>query len=83
MKDEHQESKDEDSLFELSIAVSLRRLDPQKKSLANIRMQQVLYEVEFLHLFLSSRVSPHSQLTFLVLNNLYIAAILCSCYQVI
>ena len=47
MKDEHQESKDEDSLFGLSIAVSLRRLDPQKKSLAKIRMQKVLYEIEF------------------------------------
>ena len=47
MKDEPQESTDEDSLFGQSIAASLRRLDAQKKSLAKIRMQQVLYEVEF------------------------------------
>ena len=46
MKDE-QECKDEDSLVGLSIAASLRRLDPQKKALAKIRLQQVLYEMEF------------------------------------
>ena len=29
------------------IAASLNRMDPQKKSLAKIRVQQVLYEVDF------------------------------------
>jgi hypothetical protein len=40
-------NEDEDSLFGQSVAASLRKLDPQKKSLAKIRIQQTLYEIEF------------------------------------
>ena len=39
--------EDEDSLFDQSIAASLKKMEPQKKSLAKIRLQQVLYEIEF------------------------------------
>ena len=38
---------DKDSLFAQSIAASLKRMDPQKKSLAKIKIQQALFEVEF------------------------------------
>ena len=38
---------DEDSLFAQSIAASLKQMDPQKKSLAKIKIQQALFEVEF------------------------------------
>ena len=38
---------DEDSLFAQSIAASLKRMGPQKKSLAKIKIQQALFEVEF------------------------------------
>lgn len=38
---------DQDTLFAQSIAVSLGQMDPQKRSLAKIKMQQALHEVEF------------------------------------
>ena len=38
---------DEDSLFAQSVAASLKRMGPQKKSLAKIKIQQALFEVEF------------------------------------
>lgn len=38
---------DQDSLFAQSIAASLRQMDPQKKSLAKIKIHQALYEVDF------------------------------------
>jgi hypothetical protein len=40
---------DEDELFCLSVAASLRRFSPQKKALAKLRIQQVMYDVEFLN----------------------------------
>lgn len=39
----------EDELFCLSVAASLRRFSPQKKALAKLRIQQILYDVEFLN----------------------------------
>ncbi|PSN41006.1 hypothetical protein C0J52_16064 [Blattella germanica] len=38
----------EDELFCLSVASTLRRFSPQKKALAKLRIQEVLYEVEFI-----------------------------------
>lgn len=38
---------DQDSLFAQSIAAALKQMDPQKKSLAKIKIQQSLFEVEF------------------------------------
>lgn len=43
------QSPDEDELFCLSVAASLRRFSPQKKALAKLRIQQVMYDVEFLN----------------------------------
>jgi hypothetical protein len=43
----HKLTPDEDELFCLSVAASLRRFNSQKKALAKLRIQQVLYDVEF------------------------------------
>jgi hypothetical protein len=40
---------DEDDLFCLSVAASLRRFSPQKKALAKLHIQKVMYNVEFLN----------------------------------
>jgi len=45
----HKLTSDEDELFCLSVAASLRRFNSQKKALAKLRIQQVLYDVEFLN----------------------------------
>jgi hypothetical protein len=45
----HKQTSDEDELFCLSVAASLRRFNSQKKALAKLRIQQVLYDVEFLN----------------------------------
>jgi hypothetical protein len=45
----HKLTSDEDELFCLSVAASLRRFNPQKKALAKLRIQQVLYDVELLN----------------------------------
>jgi hypothetical protein len=42
------QTPDADELFCLSVAASLRRFSPQKKALAKLRIQQVMYDVEFL-----------------------------------
>ena len=39
--------EDEDSLFGQSIAASLKKMDPRKKALAKIKLQQVLFDIEF------------------------------------
>ena len=54
---ETREEDDEDHLFGLSIAATLKKLEPQKKSLAKLRLQQVLYEVEYLPFHASSTPS--------------------------
>lgn len=41
------EEEDEDNLFCRSVCASLKRLSYQQKALAKIRIQQVMYEVEF------------------------------------
>lgn len=41
------ENVDEDEHFMLSLVPSLRRMSNQKKAQARMRMQQVLYDVEF------------------------------------
>lgn len=43
------EEEDEDNLFCRSVCASLKRLTHQQKALAKIRIQQVMYEVEFNH----------------------------------
>ncbi|XP_064164969.1 uncharacterized protein LOC135239896 [Anguilla rostrata] len=39
---------DEDELFLLSLAPAMKRLSPQKRCQAKIRMQQIMFEVEFM-----------------------------------
>lgn len=39
--------RDEDELFLLSLVPTLQRLNPQQKSLAKLKLQHVLHEVEF------------------------------------
>ena len=40
-------SADEDDLFGQSIAATLKKLPPQQKALAKVKMQNLLYEVQF------------------------------------
>ena len=40
-------SPDEDDLFGQSVAATLKNLSPRQKALAKMRMQQLLYEVQF------------------------------------
>ena len=40
-------SADEDDLFGQSVAATLKNIPPQQKALAKMRMQQLLYEVQF------------------------------------
>jgi uncharacterized protein YwgA len=47
--DPKKQAPDEDELFCLSVAASLKRFSPQKKALAKLRIQQVMYDVEFLN----------------------------------
>ena len=57
MKGAH-ECEDEDTLFGMSIAASLKTMEAQKKSLAKIRLQQVLYDVEFAYSFSKEKQRP-------------------------
>ena len=41
--------KDEDDIFGLSIGASMKKMAPQQKSLAKIKIQQLLYEIEYGH----------------------------------
>ncbi|KDR22277.1 transcription factor Adf-1-like [Zootermopsis nevadensis] len=51
---------DEDELFCLSVAASLRRFSPQRKALAKLRIQQVMYDVQFLNQVPSSTTTVQS-----------------------
>ena len=39
--------KDEDDLFGQSIGASLKKMAPQQKALAKMKIQQLLYEIQF------------------------------------
>ena len=66
------ENTDEDFAFGKTIALTLKRLQPQQKSLAKMKIQQLLYEIEF-HPPLSSY---HSQYGYnyggTIMNNLLV-----------
>ena len=42
-----EDTSDEDTLFGLQVAATLRRLTSKQKATAKIRIQQVLLEIEF------------------------------------
>ena len=60
---EAKKEEDGDTLLGQSIAATLRTLDPQKKAFAKMRLQQVLYEIQFNPTFPTCSTPPTGPLS--------------------